>query len=134
MRREKSGTARMPRARSAKDAPHRVKEAEVLRAVDRWLTLRGIWHMRCNNAAGKAESGRFMRSFSCGGRAVSGVSDFFAVKDGRAIWIECKRPIGGRLSDAQRGFLDAMRRNGAAVAVVSSVEELEERLAEAGVT
>ena len=111
----------------------KIREAEVLRQVEDWLTVRHIWHMRCNNSAGKAQSGQFMRSFSCNGHAVNGVSDIYAVKDGMSIWIECKRPSGGRVSEAQKNFLDAMNRNGAVGIVVNSVESLEAQLAEAGV-
>ena len=89
--------------------------------------------MRCNNAAGKAQSGQFMRSFTCNGHAVNGVSDIYAVKNGISIWIECKRPVGGKVSEAQRNFLDAMNRNGAVGIVVNSIESLEEQLREAGV-
>ena len=111
----------------------RIREAEILRQIEEWLTLRRIWHMRCNNAAGKAQSGQFMRSFTYNGHAVNGVSDIYAVKDGISIWIECKKPVGGRVSDAQRRFLDAMNRNGAVGIVVNSIESLEEQLKEAGV-
>ena len=110
-----------------------MREAVILRQVEEWLTVRHIWHMRCNNAAGKAQSGQFMRSFTCNGHAVGGVSDIYAVKDGISIWIECKRPVGGKLSDGQRRFLDAMNRNGAVGIVVNGIESLESQLKEAGV-
>ena len=111
----------------------KIREAEILRQVEEWLTLRRIWHMRCNNSAGKAQSGQFMRSFSCNGHAVNGVSDIYAVKNGTSIWIECKRPVGGKVSEAQRNFLDAMNRNGAVGIVVNSIESLESQLKEAGI-
>lgn len=110
-----------------------IKEATILKQIEEWLYLHKIWHMRCNNSAGKAQSGMFMRSFTCCGHAVAGVSDIYAIKDGVSIWIECKRPVGGRLSDGQRNFLDAMNRNGAVGIVVNSIESLENQLKEAGV-
>ena len=110
-----------------------IKESTVLKQVEEWLYLHKIWHMRCNNSAGKAQSGMFMRSFTCCGHAVAGVSDIYAIKDGVSIWIECKRPVGGRLSDGQRNFLDAMNRNGAVGIVVNSIDSLEAQLKEAGV-
>ena len=110
----------------------KIRESEVLRQVEEWLTLHRVWHMRCNNAAGKAQSGQFMRSFTYNGHAVNGVSDIYAVKDGVSIWIECKRPSGGKLSDAQKNFLDAMNRNGAVGIVVNGIESLESQLKEAG--
>ena len=110
-----------------------IKEATILKQIEEWLYLHKIWHMRCNNSAGKAQSGMFMRSFTCCGHAVAGVSDIYAIKDGVSIWIECKRPVGGRLSDGQRNFLDAMNRNGAVGIVVNTIESLENQLKEAGV-
>lgn len=110
-----------------------IKESTVLKQVEEWLYLHKIWHMRCNNSAGKAQSGMFMRSFTCCGHAVAGVSDIYAIKEGVSIWIECKRPVGGRLSEGQRKFLDAMNRNGAVGIVVNSIESLETQLKEAGV-
>ena len=124
---------RCARAREKDEIDKAVRESVVLHQVEEWLTLRHIWHMRCNNAAGKAQSGQFMRSFTCNGHAVSGVSDIYAVKDGVSIWIECKRPVGGRLSNGQRNFLDAMNRNGAVGIVVNGIESLEKQLKEAGV-
>ena len=127
-----TGTRR-GRSREKSGIGRKIREAEILRQVEEWLTLRRIWHMRCNNSAGKAQSGQFMRSFSCNGHAVNGVSDIYAVKDGTSIWIECKRPVGGKVSEAQRNFLDAMNRNGAVGIVVNSIESLESQLREAGI-
>ena len=124
---------RRARAREKDEIDKAVRESVVLHQVEEWLTLRHIWHMRCNNSAGKAQSGQFMRSFTCNGHAVSGVSDIYAVKDGVSIWIECKRPVGGKLSDGQRNFLDAMNGNGAVGIVVNGIESLEKQLKEAGV-
>jgi len=110
-----------------------IKESSVLKQVEEWLTLHRFWHMRCNNSAGKAQSGMFMRSFTCNGHAVKGVSDIYAIKDGVTFWIECKRPVGGVVSVDQRNFLDAMNRHGAVGIVVNSIESLEAQLKEAGV-
>ena len=110
-----------------------IKESSVLKQVEEWLTLHRFWHMRCNNSAGKAQSGMFMRSFTCNGHAVKGVSDIYAIKDGVTFWIECKRPVGGIISVDQRNFLDAMNRHGAVGIVVNSIESLEAQLKEAGV-
>ena len=125
--------ARKTRPREKGLAAEAVKESEILRQVEDWLSLRRIWHMRCNNAAGKAQSGQFLRTFTCNGHAVTGVSDIYAVKDGVSIWIECKRPVGGKVSEGQKRFLDAMNRNGAVGIVVNGIESLEAQLKEAGV-
>ena len=116
-----------------KEISKNIKEAVVLKQVEEWLTLHKIWHMRCNNAAGKAQSGMFMRSFTCNGHSVKGVSDIYAIIDGISLWIECKRPVGGIISPDQRNFLDAMNRNGAVGIVVNGIESLESQLKEAGV-
>jgi hypothetical protein len=116
-----------------KEISKNIKEAVVLKQVEEWLTLHRIWHMRCNNAAGKAQSGMFMRSFTCNGHSVKGVSDIYAIIDGVSLWIECKRPVGGIISPDQRNFLDAMNRNGAVGIVVNGIESLELQLKEAGV-
>ena len=110
-----------------------IKESSILKQVEEWLTLHHFWYMRCNNSAGKAQSGMFMRSFTCLGHPVKGVSDIYAIKDGVTFWIECKRPVGGVLSVDQRNFLDAMNRHGAVGIVVNSIESLELQLKEAGV-
>ena len=110
-----------------------IKESSVLKQVEEWLMLHHFWYMRCNNSAGKAQSGMFMRSFTCNGHPVKGVSDIYAIKDGVTFWIECKRPVGGVLSVDQRNFLDAMNRHGAVGIVVNSIESLELQLKEAGV-
>lgn len=110
-----------------------IKESQILKDVESWLSLHHFWHMRCNNSAGKAQSGMFMRSFTCNGHPVKGVSDIYAIKDGVTLWIECKRPVGGVLSVDQRNFLDAMNRHGAVGIVVNSIESLEAQLKEAGV-
>ena len=116
-----------------KELEKSIKESVVLKQVEEWLTAHRIWHMRCNNSAGKAQSGRFMRSFTSNGHTVDGVSDIYAIKDGVSLWIECKRSVGGRLSDGQRNFLDVMNRNGAVGIVVNGIESLESQLKEAGV-
>ena len=110
-----------------------IKESTVLKDIESWLSLHHFWHMRCNNSAGKAQSGKFMRSFTCNGHPVKGVSDIYAIRDGVTFWIECKRPVGGVLSVDQRNFLDAMNRHGAVGIVVNSIESLELQLKEAGV-
>lgn len=131
---EVSGFFFLEKMRKIKNiAEKEIKESSVLKQVEEWLTLHRFWHMRCNNSAGKAQSGMFMRSFTCNGHAVKGVSDIYAIKDGVAFWIECKRPVGGVVSVDQRNFLDAMNRHGAVGIVVNSIESLETQLKEAGV-
>jgi hypothetical protein len=104
----------------------------IIRAVDEWLTYKGIIHYRINTGALKSPGGRLVRFGS------PGMSDFYAVKNGKSVWIECKRPAGagkrgGVLSAAQQEFLDCMNENGVLGIVVDGVESLDRQLREAGV-
>jgi hypothetical protein len=105
-----------------------VRENQVLNAVDEYLALKRIPHYRINSGALKTPRGQLIRFGS------KGMSDFYAIgPDGISVWIECKRPKGGRLSEAQKEFLDCINRNGGVGIVVNSVESLELQLKEAGV-
>jgi hypothetical protein len=104
-----------------------VKEADVIRAVDRWLSLHQIAHFRMNSGALKNEHGRPVRF------GAKGMADFYAIVPGKSIWIECKRPSGGVLSTAQREFLNLVNRCGQIGIVVNSVESLEIQLREWGI-
>jgi len=106
----------------------RVKENPVVKAVMNYLDLKKIPHYRINSGAMKTPRGGFIRF------GAPGMSDIYAIgKAGISIWIECKRPIGGRLSEAQKEFLDCINRNGGIGIVVNSIESLEQQLMEAGV-
>jgi hypothetical protein len=105
-----------------------VRESSVLNAVMEYLSLKRVPHWRVNSGALKTDRGGFIRFGS------KGMSDIYAIgPDGRSIWIECKRPKGGGLSEAQKEFLDCINRRSGVGVVVHSVEELEEQLKEAGV-
>jgi hypothetical protein len=103
-------------------------EKSVMRAVSEWLALRQIPHWRINSGGLKDKNNRLVRF------GAAGMSDYYAIGSGGiSIWIECKRPKGGRLSEPQKNFLDCINRNGGIGIVVSSVESLEQQLKEAGV-
>jgi hypothetical protein len=108
----------------------RVKEADVLRAVDQWFALRRIPHWRVNSGGLKNNYGRLVRF------GAKGMADFYAIgpaPEGKSIWIECKRPDGGVVSAAQQEFLDCINRHGGVGIVVNSIESLEQQLKEAEV-
>jgi len=106
----------------------RVKESPVLKAVDEYLWAKQIPHYRINSGALKTPSGGFVKF------GAKGMSDYYAIGPaGISIWIECKRPVGGVLSAAQKEFLDCINRNGGIGIVVNSIESLEQQLKEAGV-
>jgi len=104
------------------------KESPVIKVVDDFLAARQILHWRMNSGAYKTARGQFVRY------GAKGMSDFYAIGPaGVSIWIECKRPKGGKLSDSQKEFLDCINRNGGIGIVVNSLESLEQQLKEAGV-
>jgi RecB family endonuclease NucS len=81
-----------------------------------------------NSGALKTPRGKFIKF------GATGMADIYAIgPEGKSIWIECKRPRGGVVSAAQRGFLDCINRHGGIGIVVTSVESLEQQLNEAGV-
>jgi len=116
------------RKRKSKNPLRMVKENPVNRMVSEWLAIHQIPHWRMNSGGLKDSHGRLVRF------GVKGMSDFCAIgPNGISIWIECKRPVGGRLSKPQKEFLDCVNRNGGIGIVVNSIESLEEQLKEAGV-
>ena len=128
--REKRGDGGMKGKRPAgyRNAAFTVKETDVLKAVDRWLAIKKIQHWRINSGGLKDSRDRLVRF------GAKGMSDYYAIGPaGMSIWIECKRPVGGRLSEPQKEFLDCINRNGGIGIVVSSIESLELQLKEAGV-
>jgi hypothetical protein len=108
------------------DSPRGARENSVLNAVMEYLSLKRIPHWRINSGATKTERGGFVRFGS------KGMSDIYAIGPaGISVWIECKRPKGGRLSEAQKEFLDCINRNDGVGIVVNSVDSLENQLKEA---
>lgn len=110
------------------------RERDVLSACKQLLSLRGVLHFRVNAGFFQLGQGAAKRTFrSC----PPGVSDLVAVlpahstRPGVMLACEVKRP-GGRVTAAQRAFLDAVERAGALAWVISDVKELETRLTELG--
>jgi hypothetical protein len=108
----------------------KIGEGDVIRAVDQWLALKKIPHWRINSGCLKNSRGRPVRF------GATGMADFYAIgpaPEGKSIWIECKRPKGGIVSEAQHEFLDCINRHGGIGIVVNSIESLEQQLKEAEV-
>jgi len=105
-----------------------VKEGSVMRIIDEFLTIKQIPHWRVNSGALRDRRNRLVRF------GAKGMSDYYAIGPaGVSIWIECKRPVGGKLSEAQKEFLDCINRNGGIGIVANSLESLERQLKEAEV-
>jgi len=93
-------------------------ESGVLHDCLRVMKERGIFCWRQNTGAFKVEN-RFFRS------SRAGVSDILGVMpNGRFIAVECKREIGGRVSDKQWEFLEAVENNNGIAFIAHSGEEL----------
>jgi hypothetical protein len=102
-------------------------EAPVLKGVLEYLTARGIYAWRSNNV-GVYNRKRDAYVF----HGLRGVSDVLGIlPDGRLLAIECKSP-GKRPSEAQDAFLEAIAARGGVATWVTSVDELEADLREAG--
>ncbi|MDR1218977.1 MAG: VRR-NUC domain-containing protein [Treponema sp.] len=106
----------------------KVREADVLRAVSQWLALKRIPHWRQNSGALKNAHGQLVRFGKKDSADFTGIDP----KTGRRLEIECKAP-GEKLRESQRQFLDMINRCCGVGVCVHSVEELEERLKEAGI-
>jgi VRR-NUC domain len=84
-------------------------EAKVKKAVKAWLIERGVWF--------------FMPVPT--GRGVIGIPDFICCWNGVFIAIETKSE-SGRLTPAQKGNIEDIRRAGGIALVIRSAAELEE--------
>jgi hypothetical protein len=93
-----------------------------MRQVDEYLAAHGIPHWRINTGALKTPDGRLVRF------GAPGMCDWYALMPGGAsLWIECKRGRGGRLSGAQKAFIDTINAGGNGkthAIVVNSVDTL----------
>lgn len=74
---------------------------------------------RINVASGRTFDGRYFHT-----GVPPGFSDLFGVRrsDGRAVFIEVKKP-GGRVSSAQKNFIQQMKASGAIAGVCYSAGE-----------
>lgn len=64
-----------------------------------------------------------------GSRFQAGLPDLFCARGGVQLWLEVKRPKGGRLTQAQRVWFPRLARAGVAIYLVKSLDELEDVLA-----
>jgi hypothetical protein len=64
------------------DPRFKVKEADILFALRKYLRMRGWYVIRHHNGMG----------------CHKGLSDLTAIKDGKTVYLECKSPRGGKQS------------------------------------
>ena len=111
---------------TARRAPVRTPEGQVLRACLDLLQLRGILAWRSNNAPIPIRNGK--RLLGLRPTLTPGLPDILGLlPSGRLLAVECKSEEG-RLSDAQAAFLAALERAGALTVVARSAAELDEAL------
>lgn len=105
-----------------------IHEADVLRNCLAMLKYQGLYCWRNNTGATQTRTGGFV-SFG-----FKGSSDILGIaRDGRLLAIECKRPVGGRLSLDQKNFLEAINCYGGVGIVVTSDVDMVKQLKERGV-
>ena len=99
-----------------------VSEADVVRQVKTVIKTTGIKLQRINTGCFKVGE-RFVKT------AEAGTCDFEGYdKHGRFVAIECKRPVGGRLSPAQRERIDDINNKGGVAFVATSGAQALENL------
>ncbi|MBL8967690.1 MAG: VRR-NUC domain-containing protein [Spirochaetaceae bacterium] len=103
-------------------------EGEVLNACLEYLRLRRVYAWRNNSGAVKLRGAagardRFVRYGKPGSSDILGILD-----DGRFLAIECKAPRGKGPTEAQRDFLEDIRKRGGLAFVARSVEDMEREL------
>lgn len=103
-------------------------ESAVLAQCLGYLEAMSVFAWR-NNSGGAKIGRSFVRFGLAGSADILGICG-----DGRFLAVECKREKGGRLSEAQRSFLDRIRASGGVAVCVRSVAELADALRREGVT
>lgn len=109
-------------------AEQAILESAVVREVQHIIDLYGLSIHRQNTGAVKIQK-RFVKFGEEGDADYGGWCKY----TGRHVEIECKRPVGGRLSQAQKRRLDAINKAGGVGIVVTSGMDCLAQLKEAGI-
>ena len=108
----------------------KITEKEVVKQVKQVIKTTGIKLQRINTGCFVIGTGRNRRFIKT---ADAGTCDFEGYDNkGRFVAIECKRPIGGRLSPAQRERIEDINAKGGVAFVAHSGEEALKQLQERG--
>lgn len=103
-----------------------ITESAVVKQVKTVIKATGLKMQRINTGCFVIGTGRNRRYIKT---ADAGTCDFEGYDNkGRFCAIECKRPVGGRLSPAQKARIDDINRKGGVAFVVTSGEEALEKL------
>lgn len=106
----------------------KILEDDVKKDVQQLIDVYRLSIKRQNTGATKIDK-RFIRFGDPGDGDFAGYCQF----TGRHVEIETKRPVGGKLSEAQRRKLDAINKAGGVGIVVTSAADCYAQLKEAGV-
>ena len=107
-----------------------IPESAVIQQVKQVLKVTGLKIQRINTGCFTIGEGRNRRYIKT---ADAGTCDFEGYDNqGRFLAIECKRPIGGRLSPAQKERIADINRKGGVAFVAHSGEETLQKLKEKG--
>ena len=86
-----------------------IKESDVRKLTRDYLRLRGYYVLY------------FLQGLGC----LPGLSDMAAIKDGRTLWLEIKKPGKGIQSDKQKAFQDEVERHGGEYRIIRGIDDLE---------
>ena len=107
-----------------------IPESAVVQQVKQIIKATGIKLQRINTGCFVIGTGRNRRFIKT---ADAGTCDFEGYDNkGRFVAIECKRPVGGRLSPAQEARINDINRKGGVAFVVHSGDEALKQLQERG--
>jgi hypothetical protein len=108
-----------------------IRETDVSAAIRDYLVLHGAVVIRINSGAVKDGDRHvaFNRWHAPGVNGeTAGVADLIVLYRGQVFAVECKRPVGGRVSPAQVTFREAWEAAGGWHIVASSIEDIQEEL------
>ena len=103
-----------------------IPESAVIQQVKQVIKMTGLKIQRINTGSFQIGAGQNRRYIKT---AEAGTCDFEGYDNkGRFVAIECKRPVGGRLSPAQKERIADINRKGGVAFVAHSGEEALEQL------
>lgn len=108
-----------------------IRETDVSAAIRDYLVLHGAVVIRINSGAAQDGDRRvaFNRWWGPGVNGeTAGVADLLVLYRGQVFAVECKRPVGGRVSPAQVTFRQAWEAAGGWYVIATSIEDIQEEL------
>lgn len=102
-------------------------EHQEARIFMQWCKLQGYLFTHVKNETGRPQAGRRVRNYKAMWDFIDGVRagfpDFVVVAKGKVLFIELKRVKGGKISEAQQEWIDALCAAGAIAGVCKGAEE-----------